>query len=86
MEEKMTFKVINDEGKEVDGWETQKSTLLMTQWKFDGTQYINRQCTFNDYRNYMENGQAFMYYKTEKLSLYCKHEDPKDDLMEDYDF
>lgn len=77
---------VDDKNKELPGWETQKSTLLMTQWKFDGTKYINRQCTFNDYRNYMVNGQAFMYYKTEKLALYCKHVDPKDDVLEDYDF
>lgn len=77
---------VDEKGKELSGWETQKNTLLMTQWKFDGTKYINRQCTFNDYVNYMTNGQAFMYYKTEKLSLYCKHVDPKEDLLEDYDF
>lgn len=77
---------VDEKNKELPGWETQKSTLLMTQWKFDGTQYINRQCTFKDYKNYMVNGQAFMYYKTEKLALYCKHVDPKDDELEDYDF
>lgn len=77
---------VDGKGKEIAGWETKTSTLLMTHWKFEGTQYINRQCTFNDYKNYMINGQAFMYYKTEKLSLYCKHIDPKDDIIEGYDF
>lgn len=77
-------KVINNE--EIPGWETQKDTLWLTQWKFDGTNYINRQCSFNNYRNYMEYGQAFVFNKTKKLAIYCKHKDPKDDILDEYDF
>lgn len=77
---------VDEKGKELLGWETQKDTLWMTQWKFEGTHYINRQCSFNNYRNYMEYGQTFGYSKTKPLAIYCKHKDPKEDLMEGYDF
>ena len=77
---------VDDSGKEIEGWETQKSTLLMTVWDFIGTDYMNRQCTFNDYVNYMISGQTFLYSNTKQLSLYCKHKDPKEDLLDDYNF
>lgn len=77
---------IDGDGKEIPGWETQTSTLWLTQWKFEGTQYINRQCTFNEYKNYMEFGQTFLYSNTQPLALYCKHQDTEDGLMEDFDF
>lgn len=77
---------VDDNGKEIEGWETQKSTLLMTVWDFIGTDYMNRQCTFNDYVNYMISGQTFLYSNTKQLSLYCKHKDPKEDLLDDYNF
>lgn len=77
---------VDDEGEEIIGWETQTDTLRLTQWKFEGTQYINRQCTFNEYMNYMEYGQTFLYSKTKQLELYCKHKDPKTDLLDEYDF
>ena len=77
---------VDDKGKELPGWETQKSTLLMTVWDFIGTDYMNRQCTFNDYVNYMISGQTFLYSNTKQLSLYCKHKDPKEDLLDDYNF
>ena len=77
---------VDDKGKELPGWETQTSTLWLTQWKFEDTQYINRQCAFNEYKDYMEYGQTFMYNKTKPLAIYCKHKDPKEDIMEGYDF
>ena len=77
---------VDDKGKELPGWETQKSTLLMTVWDFIGTDYMNKQCTFNDYVNYMISGQTFLYSNTKQLSLYCKHKDPKEDLLDDYNF
>lgn len=64
---------VDDKGKELPGWETQTSTLWLTQWKFEDTQYINRQCAFNEYKNYMECGQTFLYSNTKQLALYCKH-------------
>lgn len=75
-------KINLDTKKEDSGWETQEDTLWLTQWKFDGTQYINRQCTFNEYKDYMESGQTFLYSNTRQLSLYCEHKDPEDDLVE----
>lgn len=77
---------VDDNGKELPGWETQTSTLWITQWKFEDTQCINRQCAFNEYKDYMECGQTFLYSNTKQLSLYCKHLDPKDDLLDDYNF
>lgn len=76
----------DDKGKELPGWETQKSTLWMTEWKFEGTEYINRQCNFNDYIDYKKHGQMFRYYTTELLALYCEYKDPKEDEIpfEDY--
>lgn len=64
---------VDDNGKEIEGWETQKDVLWITQWKFEDTQYINRQCAFNEYKDYMECGQTFLYTKTKPLELYCKH-------------
>ena len=77
---------VDSQGKEIPGWETQKETLCLTQWKFENTQYINRQCAFNEYKNYMEFGQTFLYSNTKQLALYCKHKDPKEDLLDDYNF
>ena len=77
---------VDDTGKELTGWETQKDTLWLTQWKFEDTQYINRQCSFNNYKEHMENGQVLEYTDTKQLSLYCKHLDPKENLIDDYDF
>lgn len=78
---------VDDTGKELTGWETQKDTLWLTQWKFEDTQYINRQCSFNNYKEHMECGQTFLYSNTQPLALYCKHLDPKEDLIDgDYDF
>lgn len=76
----------DDKNKELEDWKTQTEQLMLTQWKFEGTQYINRQCAFNEYKDYMECGQAFLYSNTKQLSLYCKHLDPKDDLLDDYNF
>ena len=76
---------VDDKNRELPGWETQKSTLWMTQWKFEGTDYMCRQCDFNDYINYKKYGQTFNY-KTKKLDLYCEYKDPKEDLMDNYDF
>lgn len=78
---------VDDTGKELTGWETQKDTLWLTQWKFEDTQYINRQCSFNEYKNYMEFGQTFLYSNTQPLAIYCKHKDKNEDLIDgDYDF
>lgn len=77
---------VDDKGKELSGWETQTDTLWITQWKFEDTQYINRQCAFNEYKDYMECGQTFLYSNTKQLSLYCKHKDPKEGLLDDYNF
>ena len=55
---------------------------MLTQWEFEGTQYINRQLSYDSYKEYMESGQAPMYYTTAPLSLYCKHVDKKDDKIE----
>ncbi len=74
---------IDDKNKELEGWETQKVQLMLTQWKFEGTQYISRQLSYDSYKSYMETGQTTMYYNTKSLSLYCKH---TDDTVEDYDF
>lgn len=70
------------DGNEIDGWEKQTDKLMLTQWKFDGTQYINRQCSFNEYKDYMEFGQTFLYSNTQPLALYCKYEDPEDDKFD----
>ena len=72
--------------KELEGWETQTSQLMLTQWKFKGTQYINRQISYDSFKTYMETGLTPMYYITKPISLYCKHIDDKDDKIEDYDF
>ena len=77
---------LDNSGKELPGWETQTSTLWLTQWKFEDTQYINRQCTFNEYKNYMECGQTFLYSDTKQLSIYCNYVDPRDDILDDYNF
>ena len=76
----------DDKNKELEDWKTQTEQLMLTQWKFEGTQYINRQLSYDSYKSYMEHGQAPMYYTTAPLSLYCKHVDDKDDEVEDYDF
>lgn len=86
IDEKHIYRNKIADGKELPGWETQTDTLWITQWKFEDTQYINRQISFNDYRTYMEYGQTFMYNKTKQLALYCKHKDPKEDLLDVYDF
>ena len=70
---------VDEKGNELKGWETQKDTLLLTQWKFEGRQYINRQLSFTDFRNYMEYGQTFLYRNTKALALYCKHVEPEED-------
>lgn len=76
----------DENGKELPGWETQTSTLWLTQWEFEDTQYINRQCAFNEYKNYMDFGQTFLYSDTKPLELYCKHKNPDDDLLDKFDF
>lgn len=76
----------DDKNKELEDWKTQTEQLMITQWKFEGTQYINRQLSYDSYKTYMETGQTPMYYNTTPLSLYCKHVDDKDDKIEDYDF
>lgn len=76
----------DDKNKELEDWKTQTEQLMLTQWKFEGTQYINRQLSYDSYKSYMEHGQAQMYYTTTPLSLYCKHIDKEDELTDDYDF
>lgn len=76
----------DEKGKELPGWETQTDTLWLTQWQFENTEYINRQCAFNDYKMFMENGQTFIYSNTKPLSIYCEHKDPEEDEMEGFDF
>lgn len=72
----------DNKNKELDDWKTQTEQLMLTQWKFNGTQYINRQLSYDSYKLYMEHGQAPMYYTTTPLRLYCKHVDKKDDKIE----
>ena len=86
IDEKHIYRNKIDDGKEIPGWETQTDTLWITQWKFEDTQYINRQCAFNEYKYNTECGKETTYTKTKQLALYCKHKDPKDDLLDDYDF
>lgn len=74
---------IDDKNKELEGWETQTEQLMLTQWKFEGIQYINRQLSYDSYRAYIEHGQAPMYYNAKQLDLYCKQ---SDDLLDGYDF
>ena len=76
----------DDKNKELEDWKTQTEQLMLTQWKFEGTQYINRQLSYDSYKTYMETGQTPMYYTTTPLSLYCKHIDTSDELTDDYDF
>lgn len=73
----------DDKNKELEGWETQKEQLMLTQWKFNNLQYINRQLTYDSYKTYIEHEQAPMYYNTKQLDLYCKQ---SDDLLDGYDF
>lgn len=72
------------EGNEQSGWQTKKDTLWFTQWKFEGTQYISRQFSFNNYVRHMQSGDNIEYIKTHPLNIYCIHTDPKDDIIEDY--
>lgn len=76
----------DDKNKELEDWKTQTEQLMLTQWKFEGTQYINRQLSYDSYKTYMETGQTPMYYNTTPLSLYCKHINASDELTDDYDF
>jgi hypothetical protein len=75
-----------NDGTESLGFETKQDTLWLTQWKFENTQYISRQCAFNDYKLHMETGVTLEYRNTQPLDIYCTHIDPKEDLMTDYDF
>ena len=86
IDEKHIYRNKIADGKELSGWETQTDTLWITQWKFEDTQYINRQCAFNEYKYNTECGKETAYTKTKQLALYCKHKDPKDDLLDGYDF
>lgn len=76
----------DENGKELHGWETQTSTLWLTQWEFEDIQYINKQCSFNNYKEHMENGQTLCYNTTKQLDLYCNYKDIKDDLLDDFNF
>lgn len=76
----------DNKNKELDDWKTQTEQLMLTQWKFEGTQYINRQLSYDSYKEYIEHGQAPVYYTTTPLSLYCKHMDVSEELTDDYDF
>lgn len=77
--EENVFRSKTDEkNKELEDWKTQTEQLMMTQWKFEGTQYISRQLTYDSYKLYMETGQIPLYYNTKPLDLYCKHVDKVD--------
>lgn len=64
--------------------EIHTESLMLTQWLFEGTEYINRQCSFESYKNHMEHGTKLEYYNTKELKLYYKIED--DMLDDDEDF
>lgn len=77
---------LDEKQKELPGWEKETLDLRLTQWLFEGTQYINRQVKFEDYKDHMTNGTPLQYYKTRALGLYTKYKNPADDLVDEYDF
>ena len=77
---------LDEKQKELPGWEKETLDLRLTQWLFEGTQYINRQVKFENYKDHMTSGAKLQYYKTRALGLYTKYKNPADDLVDDYNF
>lgn len=77
---------LDEKQKELPGWEKETLDLRLTQWLFEGIQYINRQVKFEDYKDHMTSGTQLKYYKTRALGLYTKYKNPADDLVDDYNF
>lgn len=77
---------LDEKQKELPGWEKETLDLRLTQWLFEGTQYINRQVKFEDYKDHMTTGTQLKYYKTRALGLYTKYKNPADDFVDDYNF
>jgi hypothetical protein len=76
----------DENNKELPGYETQADTLMLTQWKFSNTEYINRQISFDTYRLSVENNQKLYYINTKQLDIYCEYKNPVDDIIADYNF